>query len=108
MLSTETINAAERIIERFGFPIFVALISLVFLAAIVRYFIKTIQKQDCDFLSYAEKRDTQISTIVAAHNDVNLKTVEAVNGLKNSIDLRIHRELRKERKEKGDDGVTLG
>lgn len=98
-MSPELLNSVGNIIERFGFPVFVALCALALFAFIVRYFVRTIETKDCNFLEYAEKRDVQISTIVENHNQVNLKTVEAVNGLTNSINLRINREIRKEWKD---------
>ncbi len=116
MLTPETFQAVERLIEKFGFPIFVALCALVFFWQMFAYMKATVTKKDCDFLSYIQSankqladyvanRDAQINLIMDKHNDAFRENSHALARLSDSIELRINREIRKER---GDgDGVTV-
>ena len=56
-MNPETLLQIENLIEKFGFPIFVALCGLVLFAAVLRYFTKALEKKDCDLLGYIEKRE---------------------------------------------------
>lgn len=115
MPTIETIQAAERIIDRFGFPIFVALVALLFFWQMFKYLKITVQKKDSDYLAFVEsstkamadyvaKRDEQINRIVENHNRAFQENSHALARLSDSIELRINREIRKERREKKDGG----
>ena len=106
-MNPETITAAERIIERFGFPIFVALCALFFFWAMFSYMKTTVTKKDCDFLNYIQSankqladyvanRDAQINLIMDKHNDAFRENSHAIQRLSDSIELRINREIRQE------------
>ena len=120
MLTPETIQAAERIIERFGFPIFVALIALLFFWAMFNYMKATVTKKDCDFLAYINSsnkqladyvanRDAQMNAVVSQHNETFKGVGAAMSRLSDSIELRINREIRKDSsdKEKESQNITL-
>ena len=113
MLNSETIIAAERVIERFGFPIFVALCALVFFWAMFSYMKATVTKKDCDFLEYIQSankqladyvanRDTQINLIMDKHNEAFKENSRALDRLSDSIEVRISRETGNGRKATGD------
>lgn len=117
MLTPETINAVERIIDRFGFPIFVALVALLFFWKMFDYMKTTVKKKDDDFCAFVESsrkqlaeyvgnRDAQINLIMEKHNDVFKENSHALGRLSDSIELRINREIRKERRDKKDDDIT--
>lgn len=124
-MNVEVLQAAGMLIEKFGFPVFVGVVFMVLIFVLLRFFteqIKTnaasfrtaIEKKDCDFLGYAEKRDSQISQIVANHNTAFIENTHAVNRLSSSIETRINREVRKDIEEKKaargitSNDVTLG
>ena len=109
-MDTETINAVEHLIEKFGFPIFVALCALVFFWQMFAYMKATVTKKDADFLAYIEssnrqladyvfKRDEQINAIVNAHNRAFQENSHALGRLSESIERRISREIRQDEKE---------
>jgi hypothetical protein len=109
-METETINAVGHIIEKFGFPIFVALCALVFFWQMFSYMKATVTKKDSDFLDYIQSankqladyvanRDTQINLIMDKHNEAFKDNSHALTRLSDSIELRINRDIRKERKE---------
>jgi hypothetical protein len=120
MLTSEFIQAVERFIDRFGFPIFVALVALVFFWKMFDYMKTTVKKKDDDFCGYVEratqamadyvaKRDEQVSRIVDNHNSAFRENSHALARLSDSIELRIHREITKERAERrGADGGADG
>jgi hypothetical protein len=56
-MNPETLIQIQNMIERFGFPIFVAICGLFLFAAVFRYMREALDKKDCDFLNYVEKRD---------------------------------------------------
>lgn len=116
MLNPELIETIERIIERFGFPIFVALCALVFFWQMFNYLKITVQKKDSDYLAFVEsstkqmadyvaKRDEQIYRIVENHNDAFRENSHALQRLSDSIEMRINRELRRENP--GDEHISL-
>ena len=109
-MELETINAVGHLIEKFGFPIFVALCALVFFWQMFAYLKATVTKKDADFLVYIEssnrqladyvfKRDEQINSIVDAHNRAFQENSHALGRLSESIERRISREIRKDEKE---------
>ena len=109
-MNPETITAAEHLIEKFGFPIFVALCALVFFWQMFAYMKATVTKKDCDFLAYIQwsnkqladyvaNRDAQINLIMDKHNEAFKDNSHALTRLSDSIELRINRDMRKERKE---------
>ncbi len=121
MLNAETIQAVERFIDRFGFPIFVALIGLIFLWQMFAYLKATVMKKDSDFCAFVESsrkqladyvanRDAQINALMLKHNDAFIENSHALVRLSDSIEARINRELRKEqndRKKDDDSHVSL-
>ena len=111
-MDTETINAVEHLIEKFGFPIFVALCALVFFWQMFAYMKATVTKKDADFLTYIEtsncrladyvaKRDEQINSIVEAHNRAFQENSHALGRLSESIERRLSREIRQDEKQNG-------
>lgn len=109
-MDTETINAIEHLIEKFGFPIFVALCALVFFWQMFAYMKATVTKKDADFLGYIEfsnrqladyvaKRDEQINAIVDSHNRAFQENSYALGRLSDSIERRINREIRRDEQE---------
>ena len=109
-MDTETINAVGHLIEKFGFPIFVALCALVFFWQMFAYMKGTVTKKDADFLAYIEfsnrqladyvaKRDEQINSIVDNHNRAFQENSHALTRLSESIERRISREILKDEKE---------
>ena len=109
-MNTETINAIEHLIEKFGFPIFVALCALVFFWQMFSYMKATVTKKDSDFLAYIEssnrqladyvaKRDEQINRIVDNHNRAFQENSHALGRLSESIERRISREIHQAEKE---------
>ena len=106
-MDTETINAIEHLIEKFGFPIFVALCALVFFWQMFAYMKATVTKKDGDFLDYIQssnkqladyvaRRDEQINCIVDNHNRAFQENSHALGRLSESIERRINREIRRE------------
>lgn len=88
-MNPETLNAVQTIIERFGFPIFVALCGLLLFAAVFRYMTRALEKKDADFLAYVEKRDQQIDEIIEKHNQALRENTDAINRMRQSIEARI-------------------
>lgn len=110
MLSSETLQIAERIIDRFGFPIFVALVALLFFWQMFVFMKATIQKKDADFLAhvdsttkamadYVARRDEQVSRIIENHNNAFRENSNALERLSDSIEMRINRDMRREKAE---------
>ena len=109
MLTPETIAAVERLIEKFGFPIFVALCALIFFWQMFAYMKATVTKKDCDFLDYINSsnkqladyvanRDAQINLMMDKHNDAFKENSFALGRLSDFIEARISREIRTEKK----------
>ena len=109
-MNTEIINSVGQLIEKFGFPIFVALCALFFFWQMFAYMKATVTKKDCDFLDYIQSankqladyvanRDAQINLIMDKHNEAFKDNSRALTRLSDSIELRINRDIRKERKE---------
>lgn len=78
-MNVEFIEACGKIVEKFGFPVFVGMVFMLLIFILLRFFTEqikdntkifhaAIEKKDCDFLGYAEKRDGQITAIVESHN----------------------------------------
>lgn len=116
-MNPEIINSVGHLIEKFGFPIFVALCALVFFWQMFAYMKATVTKKDCDFLDYIQSankqladyvanRDAQINLIMDKHNEAFKENSHALSRLSDSIEARISREIRSERKENEDD-VTV-
>ena len=64
-MSPETLIQIQNIIEKFGFPVFVALCGLLLFAAVFRYMTRALAKKDADFIDYVVKatpRSTRSST----------------------------------------------
>ena len=111
-MNPETITAAEHLIEKFGFPIFVALCALVFFWQMFAYMKATVTKKDGDFLDYINSsnkqladyvanRDAQINLMMDKHNEAFKENSFALGRLSDSIEARISREIQTERKENG-------
>ena len=88
-MNPETLLQVENLIEKFGFPIFVALCGLMLFAAVFRYMTKTLEKKDCDLMGYVEKRDAQIDSIVEKHNQAFRENTLAINQMRRSLEARI-------------------
>ncbi len=112
-MNPETINSVGQLIEKFGFPVFVALCALVFFWQMFAYMKATVTKKDCDFLDYINSsnkqladyvanRDAQINLIMDKHNEAFRENSYALGRLSDSIEARISREIRSEKKENGD------
>jgi hypothetical protein len=87
-MQLETLKAIEVLIEKFGFPIFVAICGLFLFAAVFRYMREALEKKDCDFLQYVEKRDAQIDGIVEKHNQAFRENTDAINQMRSAIAAR--------------------
>src|SRR6476659_6105702 len=87
-MNAETLIQIQNIIERFGFPIFVAICGLFLFAAVFRYMREALEKKDCDFLQYVEKRDAQIDGIVEKHNQAFRENTDAINQMRSAIEAR--------------------
>ena len=85
-MQLETLKAIELLIEKFGFPIFVAICGLFLFAAVFRYMREALDKKDCDFLNYVEKRDAQIDGIVEKHNQAFRENTDAINEMRLSLE----------------------
>ena len=83
-MQLETLKAIEVLIEKFGFPIFVAICGLFLFAAVFRYMREAVDKKDCDFLNYVEKRDAQIDGIVEKHNLAFRENTDAINQMRSA------------------------
>ncbi len=88
-ITPETLTTAERILERFGFPIFVALCALVLFAAVWRYFSKELSMTRTEFLGYLQKRDEQNDNIIDKLTDAYHRNTIAFIELKNAVQKRI-------------------
>jgi hypothetical protein len=117
-MNPEFILSVERIIDRFGFPIFVALIGLVFFWQMFVYMRQTVTKKDDDFCKYVESstkamaqyvanRDEQVTKIVQSQNEAFKENSHALERLSDSIELRINREIRREIKENQNDDQDI-
>lgn len=87
-MNAETLQQISTIIEKFGFPIFVALCALLLFAAVFRYMTKALDKKDCDFIDYVEKRDAQIDSIVDKHNQAFRENTNAINQMRSALEAR--------------------
>ena len=110
MLQPEMLNAVGQLIEKFGFPVFVALCGLVFFWQMFSYMKTTVTKKDCDFMAYIEtttkdladhvaRRDEQLNKVIENHNTSFRENTGALVRLSDSIEHRIDREIRKEVKD---------
>lgn len=88
-ITPETLTATERILERFGFPVFVALCSLVLFAAVWRYFSKELSMTRTEFLGYLQKRDEQSDTMIEKLTDAYHRNTIAFIEMKNAVQKRI-------------------
>ena len=104
MQTSELIIAVEHLIEKFGFPIFVALCALIFFWQMFSYMKATVTKKDCDFLAYiqssnkqfadyATKRDAQMNLITVNHNRVFSEISAVLERLFESVERRTRREV---------------
>src|SRR5687767_14454533 len=87
-MNPEILQQISTIIEKFGFPIFVALCALLLFAAVFRYMTKALDKKDCDFMDYVEKRDAQIDGIVEKHNQAFRENTMAINQMRSALEAR--------------------
>jgi hypothetical protein len=87
-MNPEILIQLQNIIEKFGFPVFVALCGLALFAAVFRYMTKALETKDCDFMDYVTKRDAQIDTIVDKHNQAFRKNTEAINKMRSTLEAR--------------------
>ena len=87
-MQLETLKPIEILIEKFGFPIFVAICGLFLFAAVFRYMREGLDKKDCDFLNYVEKRDAQIDGIVEKHNQAFRENTDAINQMRSALEAR--------------------
>ena len=88
-MSPETLIQIQNIIEKFGFPVFVALCGLVLFAAVFRYMTKALEKKDADFMDYVVKRDAQIDAIVDKHNQAFRENTEAIHQMRHALEIRM-------------------
>jgi methyl-accepting chemotaxis protein len=87
-MNPEMLSQVENLIEKFGFPIFVALCALILFAAVFRYMTKALEKKDCDFMDYVEKRDAQIDAMVDKHNRAFRDNTDAINQMRSALEAR--------------------
>ena len=88
-MTPETLIQIQNIIEKFGFPVFVALCGLLLFAAVFRYMTKAIEKKDSDFKEYVEKRDAQIDAIVERHIQAFRENTLAINQMRSTLEARL-------------------
>ena len=88
-MTPETLIQIQNIIEKFGFPVFVALCGLLLFAAVFRYMTKAIEKKDSDFKEYVEKRDAQIDSMVEKHNQAFRENTLAINQMRIALETRL-------------------
>ena len=88
-MTPETLIQIQNIIEKFGFPVFVALCGLLLFAAVFRYMTRAIEKKDSDFKEYVEKRDAQIDSIVEKHNQAFRENTLAINQMRTALETRM-------------------
>ena len=89
LMTPETLIQIQNIIEKFGFPVFVALCGLLLFAAVFRYMTRALEKKDCDFKDYVEKRDAQIDSIVEKHNQAFRENTQAINQMRLTLEARL-------------------
>src|SRR5687767_15012995 len=87
-MNPESLLQIENLIEKFGFPIFVALCGLLLFASVFRYMTKALEKKDCDFMDYVEKRDAQIDAMVDKHNLAFRENTEAIHQMRSALEAR--------------------
>jgi hypothetical protein len=87
-MNPETLIQIQNIIEKFGFPVFVALCGLLLFAAVFRYMTKALEKKDSDFILYVEKRDAQIDAIVDKHNQAFKENTAAIDRMRSALEAR--------------------
>ena len=88
-MTPETLIQIQNIIEKFGFPVFVALCGLLLFAAVFRYMTKALEKKDSDFKEYVEKRDAQIDSMVEKHNQALRENTLAINQMRSTLEARL-------------------
>ena len=88
-MNSEILIQMQNIIEKFGFPVFVALCGLLLFAAVFRYMMRALEKKDCDFKEYVEKRDAQIDSIVEKHNQAFRENTQAINQMRSTLAARM-------------------
>ena len=88
-MSPETLIQIQNIIEKFGFPVFVALCGLLLFAAVFRYMTRALAKKDADFIDYVVKRDAQIDAIVDKHNQAFRENTEAIHQMRHALEARM-------------------
>jgi hypothetical protein len=88
-MTPETLIQIQNIIEKFGFPVFVALCGLLLFAAVFRYMTRALEKKDCDFKDYVEKRDAQIDSLVEKHNQAFRENTQAINQMRVALESRL-------------------
>lgn len=77
-MNAELLRESGNLINAFGFPIFFGIIMLGFLYLLFRYFTKALDKKDCDFLDYIQKRDSEFSVMAKQHNESFEKNTNAI------------------------------
>lgn len=93
-LNQDVVTAAERIVEKFGFPIFISLCALVLFWAVWRYFSKGLSTSNERFMSYIQARDDKMGEMVKSFNDAFNKNTIAFIELKLAVTQRIKIEER--------------
>jgi hypothetical protein len=88
-MSPETLLQIQNIIEKFGFPVFVALCGLLLFAAVYRYMTRALAKKDADFIDYVVNRDAQINAIVDKHNQAFRENTEAIHQMRHALEVRM-------------------
>ena len=88
-MTPETLLQIQNIIEKFGFPVFVALCGLLLFAAVFRYTTRALAKKDADFIDYVVKRDAQIDAIVDKHNQAFRENTEAIHQMRHALEVRM-------------------
>lgn len=88
MFGLENVSIFERLIEKFGFPIFCVLCCFFILWRVWIFMSKQMTKKDCDFLEYMQRRDAQVEKMSDAHNFAFRENTIALNKLRASIDVR--------------------
>ena len=87
-MNLETLSQISNLIDRFGFPVFVALCGLLLFAAVFRYMTAALAKKDCDFIEFVEKRDAQIDAIVEKHHRAFRENTAAIDRMRNALEAR--------------------
>lgn len=83
--NVELMREIGALIEKFGFPVAFGIVMMVFIFILTRFFMRTIDKKDCDFKEYVDKRDKQFIDLSEKHIDATNKFAEAVNNNTSAI-----------------------